>query len=136
MAIFGLGGGTFNMSLLTIKEDIFKVKSTTGDTHLGGEDFDNHLINHFVQEFKHKHKKDLQPMLVPFDDSTPLANMLSIPSLLLPKPPLKLTHYTRVLTSTLSSLVLVLRGSAKISSPVPSSLSRLRPLVVYSLLSS
>ncbi|KAI1428481.1 heat shock 70 kDa protein [Xylaria sp. FL1777] len=57
--IFDLGGGTFDVSLLTIEEGIFEVKSTAGDTHLGGEDFDNRLVNHFVTEFKRKHKKDL-----------------------------------------------------------------------------
>jgi heat shock protein 1/8 len=57
--IFDLGGGTFDVSLLTIEEGIFEVKSTAGDTHLGGEDFDNRLVNHFVLEFKRKHKKDL-----------------------------------------------------------------------------
>ncbi|KAI5203746.1 heat shock 70 kDa protein [Aureobasidium subglaciale] len=57
--IFDLGGGTFDVSLLTIEEGIFEVKSTAGDTHLGGEDFDNRLVNHFVSEFKRKHKKDL-----------------------------------------------------------------------------
>ena len=57
--IFDLGGGTFDVSLLTIEEGIFEVKSTAGDTHLGGEDFDNRLVNHFVNEFKRKHKKEL-----------------------------------------------------------------------------
>ena len=57
--IFDLGGGTFDVSLLTIEEGIFEVKALAGDTHLGGEDFDNRLVNHFVQEFKRKHKKDL-----------------------------------------------------------------------------
>lgn len=57
--IFDLGGGTFDVSLLTIEEGIFEVKSTAGDTHLGGEDFDNRLVNHFCNEFKRKHKKDL-----------------------------------------------------------------------------
>merc|ERR1712126_70584 len=57
--IFDLGGGTFDVSILTIEDGIFEVKSTTGDTHLGGEDFDNRLVNHFVQEFKRKYKKDL-----------------------------------------------------------------------------
>jgi heat shock 70kDa protein 1/2/6/8 len=57
--IFDLGGGTFDVSLLTIEEGIFEVKATAGDTHLGGEDFDNRLVNHFVQEFKRKSKKDL-----------------------------------------------------------------------------
>ncbi|KAJ7751742.1 heat shock protein 70 family [Mycena maculata] len=57
--IFDLGGGTFDVSLLTIEEGIFEVKATAGDTHLGGEDFDNRLVNHFAQEFKRKNKKDL-----------------------------------------------------------------------------
>jgi len=57
--IFDLGGGTFDVSILTIEDGIFEVKSTAGDTHLGGEDFDNRLVNHFVQEFKRKTKKDL-----------------------------------------------------------------------------
>ncbi|CAG8801180.1 22058_t:CDS:2 [Gigaspora margarita] len=57
--IFDLGGGTFDVSLLAIEEGIFEVKATAGDTHLGGEDFDNRLVNHFVQEFKRKFKKDL-----------------------------------------------------------------------------
>ncbi|UYV85083.1 hypothetical protein LAZ67_X004519 [Cordylochernes scorpioides] len=57
--IFDLGGGTFDVSILTIEDGIFDVKSTAGDTHLGGEDFDNRMVNHFSQEFKRKHKKDL-----------------------------------------------------------------------------
>lgn len=59
--IFDLGGGTFDVSILTIDEgSLFEVKSTAGDTHLGGEDFDNRLVNHFTEEFKRKYKKDLQ----------------------------------------------------------------------------
>jgi L1 cell adhesion molecule like protein len=57
--IFDLGGGTFDVSLLTIEDGIFEVKATAGDTHLGGEDFDNRLVDHFVQEFKRKNRKDL-----------------------------------------------------------------------------
>ncbi|CAK5043329.1 unnamed protein product [Meloidogyne enterolobii] len=57
--IFDLGGGTFDVSILTIEDGIFEVKSTAGDTHLGGEDFDNRMVNHFVADFKRKHKKDL-----------------------------------------------------------------------------
>lgn len=57
--IFDLGGGTFDVSILTIEEGIFEVKATAGDTHLGGEDFDNRMVNHFVQEFKRKNKKDI-----------------------------------------------------------------------------
>jgi len=58
--IFDLGGGTFDVSILTIEEGIFEVKATAGDTHLGGEDFDNRMVDHFVNEFKRKHKKDLK----------------------------------------------------------------------------
>merc|ERR1711904_739994 len=57
--IFDLGGGTFDVSLLTIEEGIFEVKSTAGDTHLGGEDFDSRMVDHFVQQFKRKNKKDI-----------------------------------------------------------------------------
>merc|ERR1712110_690906 len=57
--IFDLGGGTFDVSILTIEGGIFEVKSTAGDTHLGGEDFDNRMVDHFVTEFKRKHKKDM-----------------------------------------------------------------------------
>lgn len=56
--IFDLGGGTFDVSLLTIDDGIFEVKATAGDTHLGGEDFDSRLVRHFIEEFKRKNKKD------------------------------------------------------------------------------
>ena len=57
--VFDLGGGTFDVSLLTIDDGIFEVKATSGDTHLGGEDFDSRMVKHFVGEFKRKHKHDL-----------------------------------------------------------------------------
>ncbi|XP_061191839.1 heat shock protein 70 B2-like [Saccostrea echinata] len=58
--IFDLGGGTFDVSILTIDQgSMFEVRSTAGDTHLGGEDFDNRMVNHFVQEFKRKYGKDI-----------------------------------------------------------------------------
>ena len=57
--IFDLGGGTFDVSLLTIDDGIFEVKATAGNTHLGGEDFDSRLVAHFVEEFKRKNKKDM-----------------------------------------------------------------------------
>jgi len=57
--IFDLGGGTFDVSILTIEDGIFEVKSTAGDTHLGGEDFDNRMVNHHIGEFKRKFKKDI-----------------------------------------------------------------------------
>ena len=57
--IFDCGGGTHDVTLLSIEDGIFEVKATAGDSHLGGEDFDNHLLNHFKQEFKRKYKKDI-----------------------------------------------------------------------------
>ncbi|CAF1240417.1 unnamed protein product [Rotaria magnacalcarata] len=57
--IFDLGGGTLNVSILTIEEGIYEVKSTAGDTHCGGEDFDDRMVQHFIQEFKTKYGQDL-----------------------------------------------------------------------------
>ena len=57
--IFDLGGGTFDVSLLSIDDGVFEVKSTSGDTHLGGEDFDNLLMKYFIDEFKKKNKIDI-----------------------------------------------------------------------------
>merc|ERR1719411_1720028 len=58
--IFDLGGGTFDVSLLTIDEGIFQVLATAGDTHLGGEDFDNRLVEYCIQDFKKKNKLDIR----------------------------------------------------------------------------
>ncbi|XP_030853918.1 heat shock 70 kDa protein IV-like [Strongylocentrotus purpuratus] len=57
--IFDLGGGTFDVSILVIDDGIFEVISTAGDTHLGGEDFDDRLVHYLAEEFKRKHKKDM-----------------------------------------------------------------------------
>lgn len=57
--IFDLGGGTFDVSILSIEDGVFEVKATAGDTHLGGEDFDNRMVDHFVKEFQRKHKQDI-----------------------------------------------------------------------------
>ncbi|GAU17819.1 hypothetical protein TSUD_172080 [Trifolium subterraneum] len=57
--IFDLGGGTFDVSLLTFKDNNYEVKATSGDTHLGGEDFDNRMVNHLVKEFKRKNNVDI-----------------------------------------------------------------------------
>lgn len=57
--IFDLGGGTFDVSLLTIEDGIFEVKATAGDTHLGGEDFDNRLVDYFLDDFKRQFRKDM-----------------------------------------------------------------------------
>ncbi|KAJ3191929.1 ATPase with role in protein import into the ER, partial [Dinochytrium kinnereticum] len=56
--VYDLGGGTFDVSVLTIDEGVFEVLATNGDTHLGGEDFDNRVIDHFVKLYKKKNKKD------------------------------------------------------------------------------
>uniref|UniRef100_A0A804MW03 Uncharacterized protein n=1 Tax=Zea mays TaxID=4577 RepID=A0A804MW03_MAIZE len=57
--VFDLGGGTFDVSVLAIEQGIFEVRATAGAAHLGGEDFDNRMVNHFVEEFKRKKKKDI-----------------------------------------------------------------------------
>ena len=74
--IFDLGGGTFDVSLLTIEDGIFEVKATAGDTHLGGEDFDNILVNHFAQEFKRKFKLDLMEIKNQLEDLRQLVKEL------------------------------------------------------------
>merc|ERR1712174_138896 len=107
--IFDLGGGTFDVSLLTIEEGIFEGKSVSGDTHLGGEDFDNRMVNHFVQEFKRKHKKDLTQ------------NELC---LLPPKPPSKLILCSKELISTPASPERDSKNSAPTSSEEPWSQSK------------
>ena len=56
--IFDLGGGTFDVSLLNIEDGVFEVKATAGDTHLGGEDFDNRIVDFLLKEIKRKHKVD------------------------------------------------------------------------------
>merc|ERR1712156_1004003 len=58
--VYDLGGGTFDVSLLTIDDGVFEVLATNGDTHLGGEDFDNNVVNYFVKQFKRKHKIDVK----------------------------------------------------------------------------
>ncbi|KAM1708259.1 hypothetical protein TB1_001325 [Malus domestica] len=57
--IFDLGGGTLDVSLLTIADSVFEVKATAGDTHLGGEDFDNRMVNHCAEQFKRKYNVDV-----------------------------------------------------------------------------
>ena len=60
IAVFDLGGGTFDVSILELGDGVFEVKSTNGDTHLGGEDFDNRIMNYFIDEFKREHGVDLK----------------------------------------------------------------------------
>merc|ERR1711896_86973 len=57
--VYDLGGGTFDVSLLTIDDGVFEVVATAGDTHLGGEDFDQRVMQHFIKVFEKKHKKDM-----------------------------------------------------------------------------
>lgn len=59
IAVFDLGGGTFDVSILELGDGVFEVKSTNGDTHLGGADFDRVLVNYFVDEFKKEHGLDI-----------------------------------------------------------------------------
>ena len=60
IAVFDLGGGTFDISVLELGDGVFEVKSTNGDTHLGGEDFDNRIVNHFLDVFKNEQGIDLK----------------------------------------------------------------------------
>ena len=60
IAVFDLGGGTFDISILELGDGVFEVKATNGDTHLGGDDFDNVLIDHLADEFKQENNIDLQ----------------------------------------------------------------------------
>ena len=60
IVIYDVGGGTLDVTLLTLDDGIFEVKATSGDTHLGGEDFDANLVQHFADEFKRKNKQDLR----------------------------------------------------------------------------
>lgn len=64
IAVYDLGGGTFDISVLEIQKGVFEVKSTNGDTFLGGEDFDQHLLTHIVKEFKREVKKWCRALLL------------------------------------------------------------------------
>ena len=57
--VFDLGGGTFDVSILSIEAGVFEVISTSGDTHLGGEDFDQRVLEYYIKFIKKKHKKDI-----------------------------------------------------------------------------
>jgi molecular chaperone DnaK len=60
IAVFDLGGGTFDVSVLELGDGVFEVRSTNGDTHLGGEDFDNRIVDHFIEYFKNEEGVDLK----------------------------------------------------------------------------
>merc|ERR1712013_914878 len=110
--IYDLGGGTFDVSILTIEDGIFEVKSTSGDTHLGGEDFDNRMVSHFMTEFKRKHEKDIagnkRAVREQRELSLPLLKLL-----------LRLILCLRELTSIPASPVPGLRSSVLTSSEEP-----------------
>ena len=57
--IFDIGGGTFDVSVLAVEEGIFEVKSTSGNTHLGGRDFDSRIVKHYREEFRRLHGKEI-----------------------------------------------------------------------------
>merc|ERR1711939_308221 len=95
--IFDLGGGTFDVSLLSIEDGIFEVKATAGDTHLGGEDFDNRMVNHFVTEFKRKNCG-----MDPMGNARALRRLRTAcaPCPHPTRPPSRLTRFSRALTSS------------------------------------
>jgi molecular chaperone DnaK len=68
IAVFDLGGGTFDISILEIGEGVFEVKATNGDTHLGGEDFDQRVIDYIAQEFKKDQGIDIRGDKMPSSD--------------------------------------------------------------------
>ncbi|KAL5523601.1 HSS1_2 [Sanghuangporus baumii] len=102
--IFSLGGGTFDVLLLMIEQSIFEVKATADGTQLGDEDFDNCLVNNFVQEFKRKNKKISPPTLVFFVDSVPLASDLFRSKL---EPVEKIIRDSKIDKSNVHEIVLV-----------------------------
>lgn len=70
IAVYDLGGGTFDISVLEIQKGVFEVKSTNGDTFLGGEDFDNHLVSFLAAEFKREVSTNCLCMILRFQKST------------------------------------------------------------------
>jgi len=64
--VYDLGGGTFDISVLEIQKGVFEVKSTNGDTFLGGEDFDQHLLRHIVKEFRREVRLEQRLPTLPF----------------------------------------------------------------------
>ncbi|KAJ3542856.1 hypothetical protein NMY22_g3348 [Coprinellus aureogranulatus] len=107
--IFDLGGGTFDVSLLTIEEGIFEVKATAGDTHLGGEDLTTVLSTTSSRNSSASTRRISPPTLVPSAVSALLVSVPSVPSLLPPRPPPKSTLSSRASTSTPPSPVLALK---------------------------
>src|SRR5690606_15586776 len=60
IAVYDLGGGTFDISILELGDGVFEVKSTSGDTHLGGDDFDEKIVDYIAEEFKKEYGVDLR----------------------------------------------------------------------------
>merc|ERR1711862_996468 len=88
-----------DVSRLTIEEGIFEVKATTGDTHLGGEDFDNRMVDYFLQEFKRRYHKDMSENQRSMRRLEQHVNVRNVLYQVLPRRTLKLTHCSMVLTS-------------------------------------
>jgi heat shock protein 1/8 len=89
--IYDMGGGTFDVSLLTIEDGIFEVKATAGDTHLGGEDFDNRIVDFCMQDFKRKNRaRTWLAISVLCAACEPSVSVLSAPCLPPHRPPLRL----------------------------------------------
>ena len=64
IAVYDLGGGTFDVSILELGDGVFEVKSTNGDTFLGGEDFDNAIVEYLLSEFKKENGRQVQNILI------------------------------------------------------------------------
>jgi len=138
--IYDLGGGTFDVSLLNIQGGVFTVKATAGDTHLGGQDFDTNLLDHFKKEFQRKTKKGVCKILgledlhkftnsdmqisptthVLSDVLELLASVLSVPFPMVPKLLLRSIPSSMARTSTPKSPVPVSRTLTQKPSTVPS----------------
>ena len=97
--VFDLGGGTFDVSLLTIDSGVFEVLSTNGDTHLGGEDFDQRVMDHFMKLYKKKTGKDIRKITEPFKNSDVKSKRQNVPFLPPTPPESKSNHSLTVKTS-------------------------------------
>ena len=97
--IYDLGGGTFDVSLLSIEEGVFEVLVTAGDTHLSGEDFDNHIIDYFVKQYKKKTDTDYRPTSVSWLNPNAKSRGQNVPSSTNSQPVLKSNLSKMVTTS-------------------------------------
>ena len=112
--VFDLGGANLNITVMTIEDNIFEVKSTNGASHLGGEDFNNRLMNYFVYEFEFKHKRDIRGNTKSMQRLRTACDVPRELYLQAFRLQLKLTVSLKKLISTLPSLRLVLKNSVMI----------------------